>query len=68
MILHRDQAGEEENSTYSNNGKLIVAKNRFGVTGIVPIRFNGNYAQFNEKTENYDILKFIKKQILLCIL
>lgn len=54
MILHRDQAGEEENSTYSNDGKLIVAKNRFGVTGIVPIRFNGNYAQFNEKTENYD--------------
>ena len=37
MILHRDQAGEEENSTYSNNGKLIVAKNRFGVTGIVQL-------------------------------
>jgi len=54
IILHRDQAGENESGTYSNDGKLIIAKNRFGMTNTVPINFDGKYAQFNELTRNYD--------------
>lgn len=54
IILHRDQAGENESGTYSNDGKLIIAKNRFGMTNTVPINFDGRYAQFNELTRNYD--------------
>tara|TARA_R110002012_G_scaffold321412_1_gene549093 strand:- start:192 stop:1481 length:1290 start_codon:yes stop_codon:yes gene_type:complete len=54
IILHRDQAGDQEGGTYSNDGKLIVAKNRFGMTNAVSINFDGKYAQFNELTRNYD--------------
>jgi len=54
IILHRDKAGENESGTYSNDGKLIIAKNRFGMTNTVPIIFDGKYAQFTELTKNYD--------------
>lgn len=54
IILHREQAGENESGTYSNDGKLIIAKNRFGMTNTVPIIFDGRYAQFIELTKNYD--------------
>lgn len=54
IILHREQAGEDESLTYSNEGKLIIAKNRFGMTSNIPINFNGKYAQFIESTKKYD--------------
>jgi replicative DNA helicase len=54
IILHRDQAGEDESATYSNEGKLIIAKNRFGMTSNIPINFDGKYAQFIESTKKYD--------------
>lgn len=54
IILHRDQSADEEVGAYSNSGKLIVAKNRFGMTNAVSINFNGRYAQFTELTKNYD--------------
>ncbi len=49
IILHRDRSEEEKDEGYfSKSGKLIVAKNRHGRTGEIPIVFDGNFGRFME--------------------
>ena len=49
IILHRDRnEGETKDNYFSQNGKLIVAKNRHGRTGEIAIQFNGDFGRFSE--------------------
>jgi replicative DNA helicase len=53
IILHRDRnEGDVKDNYFSQNGKLIVAKNRHGKTGEISIRFEGDFGRFtqNENT------------------
>lgn len=49
IILHRDRnEGDVKDNYFSQNGKLIVAKNRHGKTGEIAIQFNGDFGRFSE--------------------
>lgn len=48
LILHRDRNEEKEESYFSNNAKVIIAKNRHGETGKVTFDFQGDIGLFTE--------------------
>jgi len=48
ILLHRDKNEDQSESYFSNNGKLIIAKNRHGATGIVNFEFDGKFSRFTE--------------------
>lgn len=49
MFIHRDL--DQDTGTHKDKGMLILAKQRDGETGIVPINFDGAYYQFTEITD-----------------
>ena len=53
VILHRDRTEGKEDGYFSSSGKLIVAKNRHGRTGEIPIHFEGEFGRFNELNNNF---------------
>ena len=50
MILHRDRLENEEKQKgyFSDSAKLIIAKNRYGMTGEVALSFEGRFGIFTE--------------------
>jgi replicative DNA helicase len=53
ILLHRDKNQEEGGGYFSNNGKLIIAKNRHGATGVVGFEFEGKFSRFTESVNNF---------------
>ena len=53
ILLHRDKNQEESGGYFSNNGKLIIAKNRYGATGVVGFEFEGKFSRFTESVNNF---------------
>jgi replicative DNA helicase len=53
ILLHRDKNEEEGGGYFSNNGKLIIAKNRHGATGVVGFEFEGKFSRFTESVNNF---------------
>jgi replicative DNA helicase len=53
MILHRDRLENEEKQKgyFSNSAKLIIAKNRYGMTGDVGLSFDGPTGKFQERED-----------------
>ncbi|MDR3128030.1 MAG: replicative DNA helicase [Bifidobacteriaceae bacterium] len=46
LLLHRSSLPASDNDTYSNEAKLIVAKNRRGAQGSVFLKFEGDFVRF----------------------
>ena len=52
ILLHRDKNEDEEGSYFSDSGKIIVAKNRHGATGVVSFNFEGKFSRFITTVNN----------------
>ena len=48
MILHRDRREDKEDGYFSDSGKIIIAKNRHGRTGVSNVMIQGNFGRFLE--------------------
>ena len=48
MILHRDRNEDKEDGYFSDAGKIIIAKNRHGRTGVSNVMIQGNFGRFLE--------------------
>lgn len=48
ILLHRDRNQDAKGGYFSNAGIFIVAKNKWGQTGEIPINFEGKYSKFIE--------------------
>jgi len=48
MILHRDRSEDKEDGYFSDAGKIIIAKNRHGRTGVSNVMIQGNFGRFLE--------------------
>lgn len=48
MILHRDRSEDKEGGYFSDAGKIIIAKNRHGRTGVSNVMIQGNFGRFLE--------------------
>lgn len=48
-FVHRQSYYERDNEEIKNDGEIVVAKNRHGATGIVPLIFNGQFGRFENK-------------------
>tara|TARA_R110000868_G_scaffold17344_1_gene76378 strand:- start:42557 stop:43861 length:1305 start_codon:yes stop_codon:yes gene_type:complete len=54
IILHRDRSEDGQSGQYfSDTAKLIVAKNRHGMTGEVSLKFEGEFGRFAEDNNNF---------------
>jgi replicative DNA helicase len=45
-LLHREASGDGK--TLGNHGRIIIAKNKYGEEGEIPLDWNGQYQQFKE--------------------
>ena len=48
IIMHRERVQDKNEGYFSKQGKLIVAKNRYGATGEVGIFFDGQFNRMGE--------------------
>jgi replicative DNA helicase len=53
ILLHREKNEDKQSGYFSNNGKMIIAKNRHGATGVVNFDFDGKFSRFTEIFNNF---------------
>ena len=51
MFLYRDEVYTKEKSAFKGEAELIITKQRNGVTGVVPLVFNGAFQRFETMNE-----------------
>jgi replicative DNA helicase len=51
MFLFRDEVYTKEKSAFKGEAELIIAKQRNGETGVVPLIFNGGFQRFETMSE-----------------
>ena len=53
MFLYRDEYYNKDKSSHPGEAELIIAKNRSGSTGTLHYLFEGSFARFKIKAEDY---------------
>ena len=54
MFLYRDEVYTKEKSAFKGEAELIITKQRNGVTGVVPLVFNGAFQRFETMNETQE--------------
>ena len=54
MFLYRDEVYTKEKSAFKGEAELIITKQRNGVTGLVPLVFNGAFQRFETMNETQE--------------